>query len=649
MENILKKALGEVLTEKYSDELRDAYDTGYKFPEEFEERMNELVRRTDRPPIYRYRGWIAAAACVVLAVGSAVLIPALTDNSIKTDSSAESSVTETEPVPAETSVTSVSLTGGNMAVDTDNTTVSETTADPGEPEESSATAESTTATEETSSSGNDVKPSENDTVVPDDKPSDNGGPNVIVDAPGETEHHIIKVPAGTKLSKVFDDTFGISFDELWANYAEYCPEGVHTVGKYSNIYCSNAEYTFLQDFVHSLGGAECLEDGFAIEPGEAYITITVNTDKPKINEVNFINTSAWKYYDQFFSVSDDESYYITPRQEDDIAPADDYVVPGKTTPSFKVQIYKNSGCISFVSLDRYDPDTGKLDQYSIGYYRMNREAVDRLFGGFDEMYLSGEPQTVGDISSGLGITADGIVKAYADFDGIYDTSIYGAPLKPEYVESFFRKHGNKKLDRENAFGMVSGFTVMLKKGATLKVGLNVEEEKCYVTDGLGKYSFDITFDEIREVLKAAGDANGFTVPFYSTLGEYLEGKNFRTLSVVYCNVTKSDGKSYLVTVTDADELKTLYDMIAAELADAKYLPGYGGSIGEIEICVKGYSTIISLQTDDVLRIRTFGNNYFQLSAGFIKRFRDAVMNCTSAQWQELESEENGPNDTPSDD
>ena len=65
MENILKKALKEVLTPRYSEELRNAYDTGYKPTDEFENGMHELIRKTDRPPIYRYTRYIAAAAAVV--------------------------------------------------------------------------------------------------------------------------------------------------------------------------------------------------------------------------------------------------------------------------------------------------------------------------------------------------------------------------------------------------------------------------------------------------------------------------------------------------------------------------------------------------------------------------------------------------------
>ena len=81
MEKILTKALSEALTSVYSEELANAGETSYKFSSEFELRMRELICKTDRP-ISRYTGWIAAAACAVIAIGCAVLMPLLTDRDI---------------------------------------------------------------------------------------------------------------------------------------------------------------------------------------------------------------------------------------------------------------------------------------------------------------------------------------------------------------------------------------------------------------------------------------------------------------------------------------------------------------------------------------------------------------------------------------
>ena len=82
MENILAKALDEVLTPRYSDELRDSYDTGYAVTAEFELKMRELIRKTDKLPIKWHR-YAAAAAAAVIAIGSAVFVPMLLNNRVE--------------------------------------------------------------------------------------------------------------------------------------------------------------------------------------------------------------------------------------------------------------------------------------------------------------------------------------------------------------------------------------------------------------------------------------------------------------------------------------------------------------------------------------------------------------------------------------
>ena len=76
MEKILKKALDEALTERYSGELNSASEVNHAFSGDFERKMKALIRRTDKPLLY-YSKYIAAAACAVVAIGCAVLLPAL--------------------------------------------------------------------------------------------------------------------------------------------------------------------------------------------------------------------------------------------------------------------------------------------------------------------------------------------------------------------------------------------------------------------------------------------------------------------------------------------------------------------------------------------------------------------------------------------
>ena len=78
MEKIMKKALDEALTERYSGELNSASEANHAFSGDFERKMKALIRRTDKPLLY-YSKYIAAAACAVVAIGCAVLLPALSE------------------------------------------------------------------------------------------------------------------------------------------------------------------------------------------------------------------------------------------------------------------------------------------------------------------------------------------------------------------------------------------------------------------------------------------------------------------------------------------------------------------------------------------------------------------------------------------
>lgn len=94
MEKILKKALDEALTERYSGELNSASEVNHAFSGDFERKMKALIRRTDKPLLY-YSKYIAAAACAVVAIGCAVLLPALTGNRIEVNSPTDMAAAET--------------------------------------------------------------------------------------------------------------------------------------------------------------------------------------------------------------------------------------------------------------------------------------------------------------------------------------------------------------------------------------------------------------------------------------------------------------------------------------------------------------------------------------------------------------------------
>ena len=133
MHDIIKKALDEALTEKYHAELMGCAETDYNFSVGFVADMKALIRKTDNKLIY-YSKYIAAAACAVIAIGCAVLLPNLMDSSIDVEPPVTGTTSATsvkEDTPGTT--TSLSPDSANPIV-TDSTTPTVTT-----PDESTAT------------------------------------------------------------------------------------------------------------------------------------------------------------------------------------------------------------------------------------------------------------------------------------------------------------------------------------------------------------------------------------------------------------------------------------------------------------------------------------------------------------------------------
>lgn len=80
---ILRKALGEALTDKYSAELNSAPEVAEQPSPEFTSKMNNVIRKTDRP-FFQYAKYTLIAACACLIVGAAIIVPAFHINNMLT-------------------------------------------------------------------------------------------------------------------------------------------------------------------------------------------------------------------------------------------------------------------------------------------------------------------------------------------------------------------------------------------------------------------------------------------------------------------------------------------------------------------------------------------------------------------------------------
>lgn len=698
MEKILTKALDEVLTPRYSDELRDSYDTGYVFGAAFEEKMRELIRKTDRPPL-KWKSYAMAAAAAVIAITGAVIVPVIMNNRVEV-SPPESSVSETtaavvseeeiiteitvddagitsetSAVTPETNDTEISsdeteseehLLSETSAVDnaepealplTDITSDSETTfideeenivEEEEEYEEIAPASDPVEASDEESeddiviadvdedndadiSVPHESSRSQTDVPVPEDEPEDEDVPEAeveedIVIEPDMPERIIDSdIPAGTKLSQVFSDNFGVSFDNLVANYGYYSPEGESGYGVMDT---SDRDIPFLHEFVHKLGNAETVNAESQDNTAE-YIQINISDVKNGTIQRSFINTSPWLNYDQYFGqISDYDS------DVEFVEDADEEDPDMFKNITLTVRVYRKTGIVSFIgNVNRYE--SGKYVPYALKkQYRMPAEDVDILFTEAGKMFFPKTVTTAGALASAMGITSEGIAKAYANINAVYDTNIGNALIGNDYIAGLFAKYADKKLKQTTHYvskGVT--FVLYLKNYARLTVIVD-RDGNLYLFDGIRMLYFKADENELNDAVKAVSAANGLDIPIYSTLGEYLNDKNFNKILDVSIGATNENGlrgKWKLGTQSGNNDC-TLADMIRSEFNSAKYInESKHSDFNDIHITVEGYSKQLILTKDSRLVIPTAAiQNVFKMSDGFYEKFKEAVLSSKNA-------------------
>lgn len=652
MENILKKALKEVLTPRYSEELRNAYDTGYKPTDEFENGMHELIRKTDRPPIYRYTRYIAAAAAVVvIAVGAAVLVPVLTNRDIGTtepEVTSETSVSAiTVTVDTSSDNTSFTTTGNGLEAitvlssDTDDTTV--------EPPVSSETVSDTSVTESTpsveiGSSESDTTGGDDVTVVNDDDDDTNPGAggtdiseddsdddicvdDVVDHADGEDDliwegdddaapvipAKIIEIENGQTLGDVFAKEFGeTSFDVFYAHSGNYTDPQKNNNIRFD---ISERSYDFLQDFVQKILPNAKAGDETDFEATES-ITLNIRNVKPVTRDPlsKYYNYSAWTHYSDFFGRGDEGEEDVIDDDDDQPDIEDESV----RSINFRITIWRDKCMIDLHSLYV----AGSENEYIINKrFYLDKADIEELFSSVLETLLPENMKSVGDITSAMDITSGNIRTAYANVHGMYDTEISYGKIGTDYITGMLKKYAGKKLTKIDG-GMsrtCAEIEVFTKNDAKISL-LIYPDNRVIITDRVTWYEFTPDAGELEAALKAVSAANGITIPVYKTLGEYLSDKNFTGIT----RLDYSDGNGTMYGLEDPEELKAFTKLLKSEFKTAEYtfdpLETHGSFA--VNIYVSGYFRPISLFTQDSgnLMIRTTKNNWFRLSDGFSQKF-----------------------------
>ena len=675
--------LGEVLTPRYSEELRGVGDTDHTFSPEFEKRMRRLIRQTDHPA-YRFRGAIAAAACLAVAVGSAVLVPVLSQQKVTTETTGSQQTettysTQTDALPGDVSeneenatkdydagdttpaeTTAGAATGARLSTlppqsdetdemeeapikdgedevvaDTEKLPVEQTTAATNSPETTpaqttAATKAPETTAAQTTAAGNAQEttaaasaqepwstggvPSSDDVVIKDDETED-----IVVDE-GETDvdaspqGNITDTTSKTLGEFIASNFGGISFENLWAGRARLNLPGVDNY-----IDLTKAEQPVIQEFVHGLGAAEVVSDSGDFDPGETTMAINIQDFEPETTSDSYaINFSSWQKYGYYFNgeqAADDE----------------DRAIPGRgSVITFSIQVGRNG----IVRLQQiwYGSRSGNRTEYIIDSpqcFEIGEQAAEKLFDSFSELALDEMPGTVGDMKKLLNVSVGNIAQAEMGISGIYDCLIVSAKMSTDYVGEVFEKYADRKLtflgsrlpDHNGVWTQV-----WLNNGAELSLVIHVHDDIGYISYGGNYWSFGTDPGEGETALDAAERANGFTVPRYGTLGEYLDGKNLNTLESVSFRGEKN-GVRGTFKVTDAETLSELLGLIKGGSSapyDKTRLVTYGGSSGQIQLKVNGWKDVrFTVEDNDVICLRLgVDGNMFVMPEGFYERFRE---------------------------
>lgn len=630
MHEILKRALDEALTAAYAGEIPVGAEE-VAFSEGFEREMRGLIRKTDRP-IQKYVPILTAAACAVIAIGCAVLLPRLLSHSIPVEPNETGTATVTSPAPISEPVESTSVletdpdepdaihdanpgaagiivppddgnpnygpgpdefedenpgAAGDAVEDEEDMTEwddedddvggengvpvvtgsSSVTVDPApqDPEDfpaagipdSEETEEdsSDSADENTETEGDDTD--DEDTDVDDE---DDDSENIIID---DSDHEDDSDDDDAAYDDSDDDDMDYDNDEaadesalppiakraslngeVWALLGcsladSYLHSGNFMIdGKFYGVpIVEGIDPETYRDpaLAKRIGAAKYIEG----EPEEIGLPLfwgNIGKEPPAINPTYESDQSDRNHYDELYFEGDRWIEDVEDEDEDD-------------DPTVYLEFFRNG--IVRVFRDGYSGSA---------YYRLDDETLETLIERIETRFRTSEPETVGDLMKQLG-SAEDYARVYVSVTNYYDCTMTGTLSDGSFLADLLQKYKKEKL-QTGSNSEYAPIRIELVSRKTLRT-----EYFVFYADGTVRVGGDKFFKadeaDVRAILTEYCRQKNLPAPvFYETLGEYLEGKNFTTLT--YVCLYGNDWRSDFLLNGDSAELRALIEEYAAE-------------------------------------------------------------------------------------
>ena len=341
------------------------------------------------------------------------------------------------------------------------------------------------------------------------------------------------------------------------------------------------DYEYIREYIISCGDAQPyypLSYAGYLKGEVMYVTMSTKDDS---YTVSVYDNSLRNRYNEVFGGIPEEDV-----DEDDVEPLDE----GEW---IHFEISEEGGII----VNGYDGRPA--------FFQVDPEKAKELFDRVRLMNITENAATMGDIIDSAQINAENISRGTARIKNLYDIFIsnvsFGTMSEAKAVADFFEQFRDTPVKR---ISDVPYRYSTYKKGVEIKFGLDstsaiirlliTEENKAVVSDGRIAYTFDITLNETKTLMKYICQWAGVAEPvFYETMEDYLKDKNFNSLKAVYYFVNENNKNMYYNITKDSGKLEKIYNMVLAEAGNMKYKPFDTGDVTSPQLHTEHWNFSVS--------------------------------------------------------